>query len=113
MRAPVLLCVLASLCLSSGGRMTSIAKAESAALDRATLLSHLTLTDLAVCRLDKRLPSFESKSHRRLSPVAPPRSSISVALSDRYDRWLSASDAARCRSSVFISPESGRAPPAL
>ena len=111
MRSLALFCVLASLCLSSGGRITSIAKAESSALDRATLLSHLTLTDLAACRLDKRFPSSESKSHRRHSPVAPPRSSITVGLPDRYDRWPSASDAVRFRRSVFVSPESDRAPP--
>lgn len=111
MRALALFFVLASLSLSSGGRITSIAKAESSALDRATLLSHLTLTDLAACRLDKRFHGLESKSHRRHSPVAPPSSVITVDLPGGYDRWPSASDSARLRCSVFVSPESDRAPP--
>jgi hypothetical protein len=112
LRASILFCVLAGLCLSSGlSRFTPLAEVELTAKDRVSLLSRLTLSDSAVCRLEKRVPARESKPHRRHAPLAPPPSGGNVELLDRYGQRLPASRAARYHHSPFISPQSDRAPP--
>ena len=112
LHALTLLCGLAGLFLSSGANLLDLAlRSGPSSLNDVELIAYLSVNDSAMGRLEKRIPTVDSKRYRRQLQHAQPSPGGEIALLCGRTHWPSAFQDEPGYSLAAISPPTDRAPP--
>ncbi|HJQ70218.1 MAG TPA: hypothetical protein VKA70_14675 [Blastocatellia bacterium] len=107
-----LLCALAALLLSGGVNLLDTRpSAGQSPLNDVELIAHLSVKDSAMGRMEKRIPTLESKRYRRQLQHAQTTQGGEMALLGGRTFWTSPFQDEQGQKLVAISPPADRAPP--